>query len=70
MVRWPMIVGASLFVAGAVIAFLTLFSQLPNFSSVSVVWFVVGLIMATVGYLITVVENYLRYRTMWGDRLR
>lgn len=70
MVRWSMLVGASLFVAGVVIAFLTLFSRLPSFPTLSVIWFALGLLMAALGYLITVVENYLRYRTMWGDRLR
>lgn len=62
MLRWPFILGAVLFVGGSVIAFLVLFSRIPGFPDASLVWFIFGVVMAAIGYLIVVLENYLRYR--------
>ncbi|MFP4591073.1 MAG: hypothetical protein ACLFM8_06400 [Halobacteriales archaeon] len=70
MFRWGMYLGALLFVTGATLSFVVLFTQLPGTPSVSVGWFVVGLFMATLGYLGIVVENYLRYQTSWTEPFR
>lgn len=66
MVRWAMLVGATMFVGGSTLAFLVVFSQLPGFPTMNVFWFAVGIVMAAIGYLVTVVENFLRYRTVRG----
>lgn len=70
MVRWIMLVGASLFVAGSVLAFLVVFSRLPGIEPLSVFWFAIGVGMAAIGYLVTVIENFLRYETTVGGPFR
>lgn len=70
MLRWGLYIGALLFVTGVTLSFIVVFTHLPGIPSLSVIWFAIGLVMAVIGYLTVVIENYLRYRTIWRRPFR